>query len=215
MQSVPDRSKWTRQLGWARKRYRFCTERRRLFKHRYIDLHVKWIDVWAHRGILSRQNSGVFTEVQVQQRIGVVVAGTQCLGQGHNAYGVVGKEEGEGVHYCYEQTANTFQSRNHLKIIQRATSRQTPNPVAEREHGSSAAPYNSRDLLSSYGRLILNRLLEEACQAFSFSLFSKDSHESWNKGEKKTFPQRRSLHITDIGPVRDLIKIIIQPTKME
>lgn len=34
-----------------------------------------------YSGIISRQNSGVFAEIQMQQRTGVVVTRTQRLGQ--------------------------------------------------------------------------------------------------------------------------------------
>lgn len=40
----------------------------------------------SHRGVLSRQNPGVFTEVQMQQGVGVVVTRAQRLGQRNHTY---------------------------------------------------------------------------------------------------------------------------------
>lgn len=44
-------------------------------------------------GILSRQNAGVFTEVQMQQWIGIVIAWTQGLGQRDHTWGGEGRAD--------------------------------------------------------------------------------------------------------------------------
>lgn len=59
------------------------------FPFRYFFVGTLHMSVWMrvpHCGILSWQNPGVFAEVQMQQRIGVVITWTQRLGQRNHTW---------------------------------------------------------------------------------------------------------------------------------
>lgn len=98
-QSVPDRSKWTRQLGWDKKRYKFWKQKRRKGRHIKLEIVVyKWSRVFfffgfvsrwvvlSDRGILPREDPGVLAQVQVQERVGVLIAGAQSLRERHHSW---------------------------------------------------------------------------------------------------------------------------------
>lgn len=61
-------------LGW-----KSCieTEQRVFFVSRWV--------VFSDRGVLPRENSGVFAQVQVQEGVGVFVAGAQSLRERHHS----------------------------------------------------------------------------------------------------------------------------------